>query len=165
MLHRPIHLAAVFFGFECLSLVKLFLTFAEGEVHLGAPMLIEEHEQGDDGVTSLLGSTLKTCYLAPVEQEFAVALGLMVVIGAIEIGGDVHSLHPYLTIVDVAEGIHQTGFAETDRFYLGACEHDTCRVSLDEEILKRGFLIADVHRTLLSYQFLFLVHLLFVVLL
>lgn len=43
MFDGAFHLAAILFGFQRLSLVVLFLTAAEGDIHLGASVLVDKH--------------------------------------------------------------------------------------------------------------------------
>lgn len=80
MLDSPVHLAAIFLLLESLSLVKLLFTLAQGNVHLRPTLFVDEDEQGDDGITRLLGGTLQFLYLLLGEQQLPVALHLVVVV-------------------------------------------------------------------------------------
>ena len=82
----------------------------------------------------------------------------MVVVRAEAVGRNAHALHPNLAVVNEAVGIHQRGLAQADAFYLGSRQHDACRVSIHEEILKRGLLVLYLYRTLLPDLFFCLVH-------
>ena len=68
MLDCPVHLAAIFLLLESLSLVEFLLTLAQGDVHLRPTLFVDEDEQGDDGITRLLGCTLQFLYLLLIEQ-------------------------------------------------------------------------------------------------
>ena len=77
----------------------------------------------------------------------------MVVIRAIEIRTDAHTLHPQFTVDDSAIGIHQAGLAETDALDLRTRQHDAGCEGLDEEVFKRRLLVLYLYRTLLPDLF------------
>ena len=107
MLHRTIHFALVLFLLDCLALVKFLLTATEGNIHLCTSFVVDEYEGRDDGESHSLGIFLKAAYLTLVEQQLTVTLCLVVVVRAVEIWVDVHSLNPYLAIIDIAERINE----------------------------------------------------------
>lgn len=107
ILHSTIHLALVLLLLDSLTLIKFFLTTAEGDINLSASLVIDEYECRHDGEAHRLGVFLQTTYLTLVEQKLTVSLRLMVVIRSIEIWIDIHSLNPYLTVVDIAKGINK----------------------------------------------------------
>ena len=157
MFHYPIHLTAVFLFLQSLTLVKLLLTLTEGNIHLRTTFLIDEYQQGYDGIARLLRGTGQLTDLTFGEQQLTVALHIMVVVGTIEIRANVHTLYPQLTIDDGAIGIHQTGLAQTDTLDLRTRQHDACREGLDEEVFKRSLLVFYLYRTLLPDLFFCLV--------
>ena len=92
------------------------------------------------------------------QQQLSVALQLMVVVRAVEVGRDVHTLHPQLTINNHAISIYQRGLTQTETLNLRTRQHDACREFLDEEILKRGLAVLYLYRTLLTKFLLLLIH-------
>ena len=68
MLDSPVHLAPILLFLQSLSLVEFFLTLAQGDVHLSPSLFVDEDEQGDNGITRLLGGTLQFLYLLLIEQ-------------------------------------------------------------------------------------------------
>lgn len=107
ILHCTIHFALILFLFDSLALVKFLLTATEGDIHLCTPFIVDEYEGRDDGESHSLGIFLQTAYLTLVEQQLTVTLCLVVVVRAVEIWVDVHSLNPYLTIIDIAKRINE----------------------------------------------------------
>ena len=133
---HSVHLPPVFLLLEALALVEEFLSLGQGDVHLCPSVLVDEDQDGDDGEAHLLHRLGQPVDLAPVEQQLAVAPGLVVAIRPIEIGRHVHSLDPHLAIDDGAVGIHKRCLTKSDGLDLGAGEHDARRIGLDEEILE-----------------------------
>ena len=158
MLHRPIHLSSVFLLLQRLSLVVFLFASTQCYVHLSTSVLVDEYESRHNGVSRLLCSVLKLVYFALVEQQLAVASCFMVAERAVEVGRDVHALHPHLMVGYIAESVDKTRLSESYRLYLGAGKHYACRIRLHKKVLKRGFLVLYAHRTFLSLQFLFLIH-------
>ena len=80
MLDSPGHLAPILLFLQSLSLVEFLLTLAQGDVHLRPTLFVDEDEQGDDGITRLLGGTLQFLYLLPGEQQLPVALHIVIIV-------------------------------------------------------------------------------------
>ena len=159
MLDGTVHFAPILFLLHRLSLVVHLFTTTEGNVYLGPAILINEYQRGYDSVAGLFLGFLKFLDFVAREQQFALALSLMIGIRAIEVGRDVHTLHPHLAVDDVAISVHERCLAGTYRLDFGAGEHNTRRELLDEKVFERGFLVLDLYRALLAkFQFL-LVHL------
>ena len=59
MLHSAIHLTPVFLLFQGLTLVVLFFTFTESQIHFGASLVVYKHKQRNDGIARLFRSTLQ----------------------------------------------------------------------------------------------------------
>ena len=156
-LHGTIHFTAVLLFLQCLSLVELLLTLTKGDVHLGTSVLVDEYQERHDGVTRLLGSRSQLGNFTFGKQQLAVTLQFMVVVGTIEIGRDIHALHPQLAIDDGAIGVNQRSLTQTDALNLRTRKDYAGGNSLDEEIFKRGFLVLYVNRTLLPDQFVFFI--------
>ena len=157
MFHHPIHLPAILLLLQRLTLVVLLLTLAEGDIHLGATFVVDEYQRGHDGVTRLLGGTLEGANLFLRQQQFAIALHLVVVVRSVEVRTYTHALHPQLTIDHSAVGVYQTGLTQSDTLNLCTREHNACRVGFDEEVLKRGLLVLNLYRALLPELFLCLI--------
>ena len=133
----PIQFPAVFLVFQRVTLVVLFLTFSQRYVHLGEALLVQIHAQGDDGEAILMASVLlQRAYLLLVQQQLTVAARLVVVVRAIEIGRNVHALHPNLAVVNVAERIYQRCLTQTDGLYLRARKHHARRVGVNDKVVK-----------------------------
>ena len=93
-----------------------------------------------------------------VEQQLAVALHHVVVVGAVAVGRDAHPLHPDFPVMDIAVGIHQRSLAQADALYFSTGQDDAGRVGVHEEVFKRSLLVLDLHGTLLPQFLFFLVH-------
>ena len=158
MLHRTLHGAFVLFLLYRLPLVILFLASCQGDVHLGASMLVDEDQQRHYGQSRVLALLLKLMDFTLGKQELAVAARWMVRERAVEIRADIHALHPHLALVDIAEGVDKRCLAGPYRLYLRATQDHSCGIGVEECVEERCFLVPYLHRTLLSYFFFFLVH-------
>ena len=158
MLDCSIHLPSVFLLLQSLTLVILLLTLAEGNVHLGTSLVVDENEYRNDGEARLLAVFLQSAQFTLGEKQLAVAACFVVAEGTVEIRRDVHTLHPELALVEVAVAIHQRRLAAADGFNLSTREHDARSVSVNEEVLELSLLVAYLYRTLLAEFLVFLVH-------
>ena len=102
MLQCPVHFPSVFLRLERLALVELLLSTAQGNIHLGSAMIVNEDKGWHYGKSRSLRVLKEMPYLTFGEQQLTVALGLMVGIAAIEIWRYVHALHPHLALDNVA---------------------------------------------------------------
>ena len=127
-----------------LALVVLTLASCSGNDQFGQAALIDEQAQGHDGNTWLLGVAGDAAYFLAVEQQLTVAMGRVVVIGAVRILGNVHVLNPDLATDDHAIGIGQTALALANGLNLGTGEHDTCSEGLDYLVIKGRLAVLDV---------------------
>jgi hypothetical protein len=59
------------------------------ELHLGAPAVVEEDPQGDDGKTLALARADELVDLAPVQEELSRTAGLVVEAVRLQVFGDV----------------------------------------------------------------------------
>ena len=78
VLHHPVDGPFVLLLLYRLALVVFLLTTGQGDVHLGAAMLVDEHEERDDGEAGVLDLLLELAYLAFREEQFAVATRRMI---------------------------------------------------------------------------------------
>ena len=129
-----------------LALVKLALASGNGDDELGKAALVDEQAQGDDGKTGLHGVLGNAAYFLAVEQQLAVAMGGVVVVGAIAVLGNVHAFHPNLAVNDHAIGVGQAAFALTDGLDFGARQDDARSEGLDDLIVERRLAVLDVDR-------------------
>ena len=102
VLNGSIHLSSVLFLFQSLTLVILLLTLAEGDIHLGTTLVIDEDERRNDGEARLLAVLLQSAQFALGKQQLAVSASLVVAKRTVEVRRDVHPLHPKLTLVEIA---------------------------------------------------------------
>ena len=150
MLDSSIHLSSILFFLQSLTLVILLLTLAEGDIHLGTSIVVNEDKCRHDGKARLLAILFQTAQFALGEKELAVAASLMIGKRAIEIRRDIHTLYPKFTLIEIAVAIYQGCLTATDRLDLGTGKYDTSGVSINEEVLERCLLVAYLYRTLLA---------------
>ena len=143
--------AAVFFFLERLALVVAVFASGQVDVELGPSVLVDEEQGGDDGESGILERLLQAVNLAAVEQQLAVAAGGVVVVGAVEVLGDVHVLHPNLAAKDGAVGVHEAGLAQADALDFRARQHHSCRVFLHQEVLELRFTVLNIDGFLLFF--------------
>lgn len=71
----------------------------------------------------------------------------MVVVGAVEILGDVHTLDPDLAVLHEAISVGQRCAAFADRLDLGAREHESGGESVADLIIEMGAFVFDIDLT------------------
>ena len=141
-LHVAVHLALGILQLEGFALVVLLLTPGQGDIDLGQPAVVNKEAEGDNGKPLLLRLALQLVELLALQQQLAVALGVVVVVRSPPVLGDVHAAHEQLAAVEVAVGIHQAGLAGAYRLDLGARQHDSGRVGLEELVVVARPLVA-----------------------
>ena len=65
----------------------------------------------------------------------------MVVVGAEEVFGHIHILHPHLAVLDDGEGVHKAGLAQADGLDLCARQYKAGGEGLEQLVVERGALI------------------------
>lgn len=78
VLNGSIHLSSILFLLQGLTLVILLLTLAEGDIHLGTSIVVNEDKCRHDGKARLLAILFQTAQFALGEKELAVAASLMI---------------------------------------------------------------------------------------
>ena len=78
----PLHVATGVFFFDAFALVVEFLASSQRDEQFGASLGVDEEFDGDDGEAAFFDFYLQFVQFATVEEEFAVAFGGMVEIGA-----------------------------------------------------------------------------------
>ena len=132
------HVSFVVFLAQGLAFVVLFLAFGQGNDKLGEAFVVDEEADGDDGEAGVARGAEQLVQLFLGEEELAVAAGGVVVVGAVEVFGDVHVLDPEFAVGKVAEGVDQAGFALADGFYLGAGQYDAGGVGVQQFVVEGG---------------------------
>lgn len=77
------------------------------------------------------------------EQQFAVALGVVVVVGAHFVFGDVHADNKQLVALEGTVRVGKTGFAGTYRLDFGACQGNASGKSLFKKVLESGAFVLN----------------------
>ena len=144
LLEHAVDGALVFAFLDGLALVELALTAGRGNDELGQAALVDKEAQRDDGDTGLLGVAGDAANLLAVEQQLAIAVSRVVVVGAVGVFGDVHVLDPYLTIDNHAIGVGQAALALTDGLDFGTREDNTCCKGLDDLVIEGSLAVLDV---------------------
>ena len=138
------HFTASIVFLEGLTLVVSFFATGEGDFKLGKTILGDEKTHGDNGVTCLLGSALELAQLTLGEEEFAVALHVMVIESAKAVGGNLHILNPQLIADKEAISVGEGGFALADRFDFRAIKHYSSRQTVGKYIIKGGSFVLNL---------------------
>jgi len=121
------------------------LTLSQSNNQLGQAFVANEEAGGDDGEAGVLALGGKFAELLLGEQQLAVAAGVVVVVGAVEILGYVHAFYPELTVYECAVAVGQAGFGVTDGFYLRSREHNAGCPGIKQLVVKRGALVLYVY--------------------
>ena len=127
------------------------LTLAERNLHFCQAFLVDKEYQRDDGLAGILGRLLEFADLFALQEQFAVAFGIMVGVRTETVLGDVHLLDVHLSVLHGAVRVHQRSFALTDRLDLRAEELNTRGVAVEDDILKPRALILDPYVALVPH--------------
>ena len=146
MLEHAVDGALVLAFLDGLALVVLPLSSSDGNHQFGQTSLVDEQPQRDYRETGLHGLAGNAANFLAVEQQFAIAMSRVVVVGTVTVLGDIHVLHPHLVVDDHAIGIGQAALALTDGLDLGTREHDTGGEGLEDLVIERRLAVLDIDR-------------------
>lgn len=144
MLEHAVDAALVLAFLDGLTLVILAFASSKRDDQLGKAPLVDKQTQGHDGDTGLLGVTGNASDFLTVEQQFAVTVCRVVVVGAVTVLCDIHVLDPDFAVDDHAVGVGQTALALTYGFNLGTREHNARSEGLDDLIIERRLAVLDI---------------------
>ena len=105
LLEHSVDGAFVLAFLDGLTFVVLLFTSSDRDDQLGKSALIDKEAQGHYRDTWLLYILGNAANFFAVKQEFAVAVGHVVVVGAEAVLGNIHVLDPYLAVNHSAIGI------------------------------------------------------------
>src|SRR4051794_14739059 len=120
--HRPRRLAVVLPLPQRLPLVVVLLAARDGDLDLRAPVL-EVQGQRHDRQAALAGRLGEPQDLVPVQEQLALATGLVVRPRPLGVLRDVHALEPRLPVVDAGEPVDKGRPPGAQGLDLGAGEH------------------------------------------
>lgn len=132
------HRALVFALFDGLTLVVFFFAAGYADDEFGITAFADEQSQRNYREAGLFARLFKLSQFFAGKQEFAVAAFGVVVIGAVEIFGDIHVLDPRLSVVDVAERVGQRGFALAYGFDFRPGQHKAGRECVGNGVVECG---------------------------
>jgi two-component system response regulator RegX3 len=132
------------------ALVAQLLTPPQSDLDLG-PAVLEVETCRHERQASLAHPTGETIDLAPVEQQLAIPLRIVVRDATLVIGGDVETDEPELTTALLGESLLKRDPPLAQRLHLGAREHEACFDALEQLVLVTGTpVVGDQPRALLS---------------
>ena len=79
---------------DAFAFVVHFLTFRQADVEFGIAVFVDPKQGGDDGIAAFIELGHQFAHLLALEQQFAVSLGLVVVVAALRIFADMHVVNP-----------------------------------------------------------------------
>src|SRR3954468_18273118 len=125
---------------EVLPLVVGLLAAGERERGLDLAVL-EVQVERDERQPALLGLADELVDLGAVHEHLALAAGGVVGPGALGVLGDVHVLQPHLAAVDGGEAVDQRRTTGTQALHLGAGEHQTHLVGVQDRVVVPRLLV------------------------
>ena len=131
------HLAFVVAVLNGVALVVLLLTAGDGDDELRQSFVVDEKARGDDRKAARANGRLQFADFLAVEQQFAVAAGVVVVVRPVEILGDVHVFHPDFALLDDAKRIHQARLSLADGLDFRPGQNDTRRKRVEQLVVER----------------------------
>lgn len=147
----PLFFAALIGSSEVLFLGSLafvvhLFTARQGYFQLGETPFVEIELGGHHGESLFLGAVLYFFELLFVEQQNAVAQGLMVEPAGLFVGTDVHIAHHQLAVVEGAVGIGQVHFRLSYAFDFAASQYHPGFEPLEQFEFKSRFAVVDMYR-------------------
>src|SRR4051794_28204130 len=141
---RSFDVAALFAGLDRLALVESVLAAAERDLDLRAPVL-EVDPRRHDRQAALGHTAEEPLDLAPVGEQLARPLGLVVVLRGRLVGRDVDVLEPQLALLHVDVAVLDLGAALAQRLDLGALQDDAALELVEQlEAVRRLAVRRDV---------------------
>lgn len=137
-LHHARHCNFVFAFFDGLAFVVFLFASCDSDDELGKSAVVDEKSERDDCKSCFFAVFFELCDFFLVEQQFAVATGYVVVVGAVEVFCNVHVFYPHFAFVNVAKCVDERCFALSDGFDFGAGEHDSGCVGVADGVVKRS---------------------------
>ena len=110
----------------------------QGDGQLGQSLVIYIEHDRNNGETPFFDFDCQFFKLSFYEQEFPVAFGIMVIMGAHGIFGNVHVADKEFIAGKGTISISNGSFPVADRFYFRSCKLDTSRKFLHEEVFMGG---------------------------
>jgi len=144
LLEHAVDCALVLAFLDTLALVKLLLTPRYGDYQFSKAAIVDEQTQGHNRETRLQVILSDATYFLAVEQQLAVTMGGVVIVGTVTVLGNIHVFNPHLAVDDHAIGIGQSALALTDGLDLGPGQDDTRSERLDNLIVKRRTAVLDI---------------------
>lgn len=133
----PLHFAAQVFFFDRLAFVVLLLAPGKSNQKFCIAVVCDIELDCNDCKALFLYSPLKSEQFLAGKQKLAVTSGIMLAPSTPPIISNVHIFDIKLTIVEIAETIHQRGLSRPDGLYLGARKNDSRLEGLNEFVVKR----------------------------
>ena len=141
-LERALHLALGIALRDVAALVVRFLAAGERELDLRAAVLPVQ-ARGDERVPALAHLARERVDLPPLEQEPAVAVGVVVRDVAVAVLGDVGADEPDLVAAHLAEGPLEVRLSVAEGLHLRADELEPRLYPLDEVVVVPGAAVVD----------------------
>ena len=141
-----VHFALVVTLLDALALVILVLTARKTYHQFRKPPFVYKKACGDDCESGILDRLPELAQLLAFKQQFPVATCSVVIVGTIEIFRHIHVFHPQLIADEYTIGIYKTGLAQTDGLDFSTCEHNTRRICVGYDIVKRGTFVLYIYR-------------------
>src|SRR6476661_924814 len=142
---HALHVTLLGLLLEVVALVVELFTLGQGNFNLGKAPVVHEQAQGDDGEALVLAFAGQLFQLALVEQQLALAHGVVVVVGTQRVGRDAHLVNPEAAVgVEEAVAVAEVDVAGADAFDFGALQHHARVVAGQEGVLVAGAAVANV---------------------
>ncbi len=152
MFEVAVYISSVFFLLQCLAFVVSVFTFCQMDIQFRSSVFVDEQERRHNSDARTLGSILQFVDFFSIQQKLSVSPGSMIIVGAIEILGNVHVLYPHFSSNNEAICVDQAGLSQAYALYFSACEYDARREFVHQEVVKLGLTVFDVYRFLLLFS-------------
>ena len=137
---RTLHLALELALLDRLTLVDGVLAAGQSDLDLGVAAA-EVQARGDQGQALLLLLADQPLDLAPVHEQLARALGLVVLARGGRVGRDVDVVQPHLAVLDRGVAVLEHRLALAQGLDLGPGEHDPALPPVEQVVAERGWAI------------------------
>lgn len=140
LFHHPLEIAIVFFLLYGLAFVVEFLTLAKPDFHLYESVLKVDFER-NERIALLLHFAAELVYLGAVEQKFASAASVHVVVTAHFVWRNMRAEHKDFAVFDNDETVSEIDLSKTHGLHFASHEDDTRFIGVLDEIVVICFFV------------------------
>lgn len=155
LFHHALKVSLVFLFLDCLALVVKLLASAKPQLDFYESVLEVDFER-NERIAFLLDFSAEFVYLGFVEQKFACAARVNVVVTAHFVGRNMCAEHKNFAVFDYDKTVSEVDRSEANGFDLTPHKHYACLVGVLNKIIVIGFFVGCnlfYHSSIIQYLY------------